>query len=311
MVSYLSRSMFNPILPWDNIQEESSRFTKILLISLGLAILFIIILELVDIEKPIRKRAVIPERLVKIVLEKKKEVKPPPPPVEVKKEEKPEEKPEEKKPEEKKEEPKPEPEKKTAKEKVREKFSAQFDALADLRDTDLMDDLSNNTSLSNDTGQAASVGRNLINKGKAAQGSGGYKVAAASTSAGTGALKGQNTTKVTSEIGQAVENTKRVTKSGNLKRSAENIQLTFEKYKPQIFSQYKRALRKDPSLQGRVNFRLVILPNGSVSKCTIELSELNNPELEKRLISRIKRINFGAMNVEIWNDTYLINFFPS
>lgn len=309
MASYLLRSIVNPILPWDKDEEESSRFTKILLTGLGLAILLIVILEIIDIEQPKHKRTVIPERLVKIVLEKKKIVKPPPPP-EIKKEEKKEE---EKKPEEKKEEPKPEEpkpvEKKTAKE-VAKKHIAVFDALADLRDTDIVEDLKSNQSLSNDTGKAATVTRSLITK-KATQGSGGIKVATASRSSGTGSLKGQNSTQVTSDIDVAVNNTKRVTKSGNLKRSTENIQLVFEKYKSQIFSQYNRALRKDPSLQGRVNFRLVIKPDGTVSQCTIESSELNNPDLEKRLISRIKRINFGAMNVETWNDTYLINFFPS
>ena len=173
-----------------------------------------------------------------------------------------------------------------------------------------MQDLKQNQSLSNDTGQAAKVTRSLITK-KATQGSGGIKVATASRSSGTGALAGQNTTNVKSEIGQAVENTKRKTKSGALKRSDENIQLAFEKHKQAIFRIYNRAVRKDPTLQGRVNFRLTILPDGSVSKCSIVSSELNNPELEKRLIARIKRIKFGAMDVATWNSTYLMNFFPS
>ncbi|TQV84536.1 AgmX/PglI C-terminal domain-containing protein [Aliikangiella coralliicola] len=173
-----------------------------------------------------------------------------------------------------------------------------------------MQDLKKNQSLSNDAGQAATVTRSLITK-KATQGSGGIKVATASQSSGTGALAGQNTTNVKSDIGDAVENTKRRTKSGTLKRSSENIQLAFEKHKPAIFALYHRALRKAPSLQGRVNFRLTILPSGKVSKCSIVSSELNDPALEKRLIARIKRINFGAMDVATWNDTYLINFLPT
>ncbi len=172
--------------------------------------------------------------------------------------------------------------------------------------------MADSQNLSSNTGQAvtSTQTRSLITK-NATQGSGGIKVVTASTSSGTGGkLVAQSSGAVKSEIGTAIENTQRVASSGSVKRSSENIQLTFEKYKSQIFSLYNRALRKNPGLQGSVNFRLVIEPNGKVSQCTIESSELNDSALEKRLISRIKRIDFGAMNVEVWNDTYLINFFP-
>lgn len=311
MSSYSMRTLLNPILPWESDQEESSRFKKILLIFIGISILFSIAIPLIEIKKPERQKTTIPPRLVKMILEKKKVVKPPPPPEPIKEEKKEEEKPKEKepekKPEKKPEEPKP-VEKKTAKEVAKE-HAAVFDALADLRDTDVVTDLTQNQNLSNNTGQAATATRSLITQ-KATQGSGGIKVATASRSSGTGKLAAQSSGTVKSEIGTAIENTQRVTQSGSLKRSSENIQLTFEKYKPQIFALYNRALRKNPGLQGQVNFRLVIQPDGRVSECRIESSELNDPALEKRLVSRIKRINFGAQNVEVWNNTYLINFFP-
>lgn len=310
MASYLLRSVVNPILPWETDEQEAARFRKILLTFLIVSILFSAIIPFLKVDKPDRNRSVtIPPRLVKMVLEQKKEVKPPPPPP---KEEEPEPEPEkeEPKPEEPKpEEPKPEPEKKTAKE-VAKKHIAVFDALADLRDPDDMQDLRKNQSMSNDAGEAAQVTRSLITK-KATQGSGGIRVATASRSSGTGSLAGQNTTNIKSDIGDAVANTKIRNKSGSLKRSSENIQLAFDKNKSQIDSLYQRALRKDPSLQGRVNFKLTILPNGTVSKVSIVSSELNNPALEKRLLSRIKRIKFGALDVAVWEGTYLINFFPS
>lgn len=305
MASYLLRPIINPVLPWEKDEQESSRFNRIVLLFLAVALLLSAIIPFLEVEKPNRKTTTIPPRLVKMVLEQKKEVKPPPPPEIPKEEEKPEEKkPEEKKPEEKKPE-----EKKTAKE-VAKKHMAVFDALADLRDPDDMQDLKKNQSLSNDTGQAAKVTRSLITK-KATQGSGGIAVSTASRSSGTGTLAGQNTTNVKSEIGSAIANTKRRTKTGTLKRSSENIQLVFEQHKPAIFTLYQRALRKNPGLQGRVVFRLTILPNGSVSKCSIDSSELNDAALEKRLIARIKRIKFGAKDVATWNDTYMINFFPN
>lgn len=311
MASYLLRSVVNPILPWEKDPEETGRYYKIQVSLLIASIILSFIIPFLEVEKPDRNRATsIPPRLVKMVLEQKQEVKPPPPP-EIVEEEEPEPEPEPEKEEEKPKEPEPEPEvkKETAKD-VAKKHIAVFDALADLRDPDDMEDLRKNQSLSNDAGQAQTVTRNLITK-NATSGSGGIQVATASRSSGTGSLAGQNTTNVKSEIDDALENTKRVSKSGSLKRSSENISLAFESHKGAIFTLYQRALRKDPGLQGRVNFRLTIDRSGKVTKCSIDSTELNNPALEKRLIARIKRINFGALDVAVWEGTYLINFFPS
>jgi len=303
MASYSSMT-FDPILPWEKSPEEASRFIKILVACIAFAVLVTSIVPFLTVDKLDRtKRTSIPPRLVKMVLEQKKVVEPPPAP-EIKEEKEPE-KELEKEPE---IEEKP-IEKKTAKD-VAKKHIAVFDALADLRDLDDIDELKNNQSLSNDTGKAAEVTRSLITK-KSTKGSGGIRVASASQSSGVGTLKGQNVTKVTSDIGSAIENTKRKTRSGNLKRSDENIQLTFEKSKPAIFALYHRALRKNPSLQGRVVFRMTIDPSGKVLKCSVDSSEIDDPALLKRLVAKIKRINFGAQSVSVWNDTYLINFLPS
>ncbi len=295
---------FDPILPWESNPEETQRFLRILGFCLAFAILVTSIVPFLTVTKDDRRKVTtIPPRLVKMVLEQKKIVEPPPPPPEPEKEKEPEKEPEKVK------EPEKKPEKKTAKE-VAKKHIAVFDALADLRDMNDIDDLKNNQSLTNDTGKAAKVTRSLITK-KATQGSGGIKVASASRSSGVGALRGQNYTKVTSGIGDAVANTKRTTKDGKQRRSDENIQLTFEKSKPAIFALYHRALRKNPSIQGRVVFRLTIAPNGKVTKCSVDSSEIDDPALLKRLVAKIKRINFGAQPVVTWSDTYLINFLPS
>lgn len=305
MATYQNFS-FDPVLPWETNPEETKRFFKILGFCIAFAILITSIVPFLSVNKGDRRKATtIPPRLVKMVLEQKKIVEPPPPPPEPEKEKEPEP---EKEPE-KVKEPEKIPEKKNAKE-VAKKHIAVFDALADLRDMSDIDDLKNNKSLSNDNGQAAKVTRSLITK-KATQGSGGIRVASASRSSGVGALRGQNHTKVTSGIGDAVANTKRATRDGKQRRSDENIALAFEKSKPAIFALYHRALRKNPSLQGRVVFRLTIAPNGKVTKCSVDSSELDDKALLKRLISKIKRINFGAQPVVIWNDTFLINFLPS
>ncbi|PHS20077.1 MAG: hypothetical protein COA86_01970 [Kangiella sp.] len=307
-MAYNPSMSFDPVLPWENNAEETNRFLKLIVSAIVISLLISSIVPFLTVAKLDRtKTTTIPPRLVKMILEQKKVVEPPPPPppepIEEKKEE------EKKKPEEKKEEPKP-VEVKTAKE-VAKKHIAVFDALADLRDLADIEDLKTNQSLSNDTGQAAKVTRSIITNNNAKQGSGGIRVATASRSSGVGALKGQNVTKVTSNIGDAVANTKRKTRSGNQKRSEENIQLAFDKNKSAIFALYHRALRKNPSLQGQVVFRLTISASGRVTACSIDSSEIDDPKLLKRLISKIKRINFGAQSVVAWNDTYQINFLPS
>lgn len=306
-MAYNPSMSFDPVLPWENNSEETNRFIKLIVSAVVISLLISSIVPFLTVAKLDRaKTTTIPPRLVKMILEQKKVVEPPPPPAPEPKEEKKEE---EKKPEEKKEEPKP-VEVKTAKE-IAKKHIAVFDALADLRDLADVDDLKTNQSLSNDNGQAAKVTRSIITNNNAKQGSGGIRVATASRSSGVGSLRGQNATKVTSNIGDAVANTKRKTKSGSQKRSEENIQLAFDKNKSAIFALYHRALRKNPSLQGQVVFRLTISASGKVTACSVESSEIDDPKLLKRLVSKIKRINFGAQSVVTWNDTYQINFLPS
>ena len=56
---------------------------------------------------------------------------------------------------------------------------------------------------------------------------------------------------------------------------------------------------------------LAIAPNGSVVKCRIVSSELNNPKLEKRLVARIKLFKFAAKDVSQITITYPVDFLPS
>lgn len=58
--------------------------------------------------------------------------------------------------------------------------------------------------------------------------------------------------------------------------------------------------------------RIVIAADGSVTSCDILSSELNDEDTERKLLSRIKAINFGAIEGVIpWDNKYTINFFPS
>ncbi|MEE4244823.1 MAG: AgmX/PglI C-terminal domain-containing protein [Kangiellaceae bacterium] len=302
----------NPMLPWEVSEEESSRFRKILIAILLFCLIFGIVIPLVDVPEDVRVVNKVPDRLVKLVIEQKKEVIPPPvvPKEEPKEETKPEEKEEPKPEEQKKEEPKPEPKKQSAK-AVAEEKAAVFDVFADLRESTVLEDLTDTTELTLSGTEATETRREVLGNSALAD-SGGINVGVASSSKGsTTAIKGPATTAVQSKIKGFAQRQVANNEGGKAGvRTSENIQLVFGKNQDAIFRAYNRALRSNPSLRGEVVFRLVIQPSGKVSKVTIVSSELNDPKLERRLISSIKRLNFGKMNVEVWEDNYPIIFAP-
>ena len=99
--------------------------------------------------------------------------------------------------------------------------------------------------------------------------------------------------------------------SGKASRSIEEIKLVFERNKGAIYAIYNRALRDDPSLQGKVVLELTIAPGGEVSALRIVSSELKNAELENKLLARIRSFDFGAKDVEVMKVTWPVDFLPS
>jgi TonB family protein len=147
---------------------------------------------------------------------------------------------------------------------------------------------------------------------KAGSGSGGINTGSLSRTTGGNELASRSTTSVTSSIGsRSSSNTTRSGNSRQAARGAEEIERVFQQNKGAIFTLYNRALRKDPSLQGKVVLELTIAPNGKVVKCRILSSELNDPNLEGKLVSRIKLFRFAAKDVEQITVTYPIDFLPS
>ncbi|HKQ30016.1 MAG TPA: AgmX/PglI C-terminal domain-containing protein, partial [Burkholderiales bacterium] len=99
--------------------------------------------------------------------------------------------------------------------------------------------------------------------------------------------------------------------SGRASRSIEEIKLVFDRNKGAIYTIYNRALREDPTLQGKVVLKLTITAGGQVADCQIVSSDLKSPELERKLLARIKQFDFGAKTVETMVITYPIDFLPS
>jgi len=95
------------------------------------------------------------------------------------------------------------------------------------------------------------------------------------------------------------------------RRDMENIRRTFEAAKSSVFSVYLQALNEKPDLAGKLVFRLIIEPDGSISELELVSSELGVRELEVVILEKIRNINFGAKEVSPTAVEYAFSFLPS
>jgi TonB family protein len=147
-----------------------------------------------------------------------------------------------------------------------------------------------------------------------ASSSGGINTASMSRNTGGTTIAGRTTTQVASPVAgleQQAGGARRTGSSGKASRSREEIELVFDRNKGAIFALYNRALRNDPTLEGKLVLRLTIAPNGQVTFCEIVSSELGDPELERKLVLRVKQFRFEARDVEPVTTTKPIDFFPA
>ena len=94
-------------------------------------------------------------------------------------------------------------------------------------------------------------------------------------------------------------------------RTDEEIQIVFDRYKASFYRLYNRALRNDPSLKGQMVLRLTIEPDGSVSMCKLQSSDMNAPDLADQVVNITRTINFGAKDVQTITIAYPIDFLPA
>lgn len=292
-------------LPWSPKEEVEARFRRV--VRNALIVFLIIGLLIPFLPRPKTKVAApeLPERVVNLVLEQRKPP-PPPKPLEKKKEEP-------KKEEKVKEEPKPVPDKTEQARKKAAKAMSAFDALKDLRDDSAMDKAQNANHLTRSDTTAARSDRHYITQA-VGRGSNGVNDAALSRGYGgsTGPLGGYNTTKVTSNIGKGMGPEVQKGK-GNKKgsRDASEVRQILDSNKGAVFALYSRALRDNPNLQGKVVLEIVIAPSGEITSCRVLSSDLHDPDLERKLVARIKMIHFPAQDVDTMTITDPIDFLPS
>lgn len=303
-------------LPWTTGRSQDKKFQRLLGIIFLICLVLSIVWPFIPVPEPdpfdVEE---IPPRIVKLLLEEKPLPPPPPPPVEREPE------PEAVNPEpERVVEADPEPEPEPVPDRA-EVARAQAQAammpfaadLADLVDNDLLNQVADRRELSASVGRAVRNERSMITS-KVGAASGGINMAAMSRNTGGSGIAGRSTTRVASPvagIGQAGGGARRSGSSGKASRSREEIELVFDKNKGAIFALYNRALRRNPSLEGKLVLRLTIDPNGVVSFCEIISSELGDEELERKLVQRVKLFRFDAKDVEAITTTKPIDFFPA
>ncbi len=99
--------------------------------------------------------------------------------------------------------------------------------------------------------------------------------------------------------------------SGKASRSLEDIKIVLERSKGSLYSIYNRALREDASLQGKVVVELKISPSGEVIGARVISSELKTPDLEAKILARIRTLDFGAKDVAEMVTTWPLDFLPA
>ncbi len=95
-------------------------------------------------------------------------------------------------------------------------------------------------------------------------------------------------------------------------RTDEEIQIVFDRYKASFYRLYNRELRSNPALKGQMVLRLTIEPDGSVSMCVLQWTDMNAPDLAAQVVNRVRTINFGAKEgVQTVTIVYPIDFLPA
>ncbi|VAW84225.1 Serine/threonine protein phosphatase [hydrothermal vent metagenome] len=99
-----------------------------------------------------------------------------------------------------------------------------------------------------------------------------------------------------------------VTASGQPIRSKRELNTALERKKGRIYKIYQRALRKDPTLGGKVVLKLTILPTGDVESVEIVSSDIDVDSFLRKLKTLIKSIKFPDRDVSTVVVNYPIDF---
>lgn len=297
------------VMPWAKQGEDEKRFRLVLLSALLFSFTLAYLMSLWTITPRATDVVEIPERLARLV---KKELPKPPETLEERvieeKEEVVPEKPA-------REEPtvaERQEARKTAESAGLMAFRDSFSELRQMAQPKLGVDARISDAGQRATGQQAQ--RALITA-QAQTGSGGINTASLSRNVGGAGRQGSGVefARVESSVGTDFRESDRPLSAGpGPSRTDEEIQIIFDRYKATLYRIYNRELRNDPTLRGKMVLRITIEPDGSVSRCEVESTDLNSPVLVSGIVDRVQRFNFGPKDgVPAITILYPIDFLPA
>ncbi len=298
-----------PVMPWARGGEDDQRFRKSLAASLLACVLLGLLIPLIDLPLPEPWEPLdVPERLTRLIREERPL--PPAPPVAQQTRPTEEAKPSEES--QTPEQPAPQTPKPDARSMgilaFREQFSGLAESAPDAR-------LGAKARISS-AGAAGSARpqRSMVTT-QAPSSSGGINLAALSRDVGSGGGEGIERVQViqaTSSIGGLGGSGRPLSHGPGPSRTDEEIQIVFDRHKAALYRLYNRELRRDPTLQGQMVLRLTIDPDGSVSLCALQSTDMKAPQLSAQVVERVKTFDFGAKEgVPPVTILYPIDFLPA
>jgi outer membrane biosynthesis protein TonB len=313
------------VMPWARGLDEDHRFRKALAASVLVCLMASLLVSIVDLPIPDRATLTeVPERVAKLVREEKT---PPPPPAPVQEPVAPDEELPEPEPELAEEQPPDEipesieqpivaeVEEPDTREQVKSKgilaFRDSFASRANIRPTA---QLGSQARVSNAGMNAVGRPERSMVSTSAPGSSGGINLAALSRDVGGGgqAIEGVQVTRVASAIGGDGGPDRPLSGGALSGRTDEEIQIIFDRYKAALYRLYNRELRKDPTLRGQLILRLTIEPDGSVSLCQLQSSDMEAPVLARQVVDRVRNFDFGAKDgIVAMTIIYPIDFLPA
>ncbi|MCZ6888407.1 MAG: AgmX/PglI C-terminal domain-containing protein [Gammaproteobacteria bacterium] len=304
-------------MPWMRGFEEDKLFRKTLAGAMLTGVLLGLLIPLIDLPIPEHDELTkIPERFAKLIRKEPKAL-PPPQPVREKRAEEPIEQSDPEQPVELPPEPaiavEAEPE--STREKINSvgilAFRENFSNLRESRPSTRLGSMARVT----DAGESA-VGRpeRAMVTAQGTGSSGGINLAAISrdiNGGGVELVEGVRLSQVASSIDGGGSGDRPRSAGATAGRTDEEIQIVFDRYKAALYRLYNRELRKDPTLRGQMVLRLTIEPDGSVSLCGLQSSDMKAPNLAHGVVASVSGFQFGAKDVPAVTILYPIDFLPT
>ena len=173
--------------------------------------------------------------------------------------------------------------------------------------------LTSNTPGSSGGINVASLSRSVGGGGGGGGGNGGGGVGGRGTGGDGGGIGGVGVGRKVSSIAPITGADRPKARGGpGPARTDEEIQIVFDRYKASFYRLYNRELRNNPALKGQMVLRLTIEPDGSVSMCALQSTDMDAPDLATQVVGRVRTMNFGAKDgVQAVTVVYPIDFLPA